>query len=352
MPDFYKFSPGDQAKLWGSMLRSQIASIGWWNHNYTNKGPEEIALTNPELGSGSVRIIYLFNQLNPGDILLAFKGRQNIIGYGVVQSSQKYSPDVLHMGSIHHNYVEIEWHPLAKPFKTDSYFAIDTLSRVTDRYEEFSAIFSEDPAISQVIKPVPLRDQRQHSPIVTPNPTTSYQEVVTPQVKESMVAPVEKKSSEYKIFISYRRDDEARYLVPTIAEKLNQRYGLGTAFYDVDNIPLGVDFREYLKSAIDKSYIVLVVMGKDWFGQAPDGTRRIDRPNDFVRIEVESALAMSKIVIPVLTGSATMPQEADLPDSIASLAFRNGTKISSGADYNSHFNSLLSAIDPLLNYSS
>ena len=61
---------------------------------------------------------------------------------------------------------------------------------------------------------------------------------------------------------------------------------------------------------------------------------------------------MVKIVIPVLTGSAAMPQESDLPESIASLAFRNGTKISSGADYNSHFNSLLNAIDPLLNYSS
>jgi hypothetical protein len=339
MPDFYKFSPGDQAKLWSSMLRSQIASIGWWNHNYTNKGPEEIALTNPELGSGSVRIIYLFNQLSPGDILLAFKGRQNIIGYGVVKSSQKYSPDVLHLGSIHHNYVEIEWHPLAKPFKTDSYFAIDTLSKVTDRYDEFSAIFSDNAAVSQLVQSAPVVTHKHSAP-------------ASPPVVETIVAPVEKKSSDYKIFISYRRDDEARYLVPTIAEKLNQRYGLGTAFYDVDNIPLGVDFREYLKSAIDKSYIVLVVMGKDWFGQAPDGSRRIDRPNDFVRIEVESALAMGKIVIPVLTGSATMPQESDLPESIASLAFRNGTKISSGADYNSHFNSLLSAIDPLLNYSS
>lgn len=352
MPDFYKFSPGDQAKLWGSMLRLRVASIGWWNHNYTNKSPEEIALTNPELGSGSVRIIYLFNQLNPGDVLLAFKGRQNIIGYGIVKSAQMYSPDVLHMGSIHHNYVEIDWHPLAKPFKTESYFAIDTLSKVTDRFEEFAAIFSPDSPVAQSIPSAQLEIQRQVSPSSNPMPNFAHQNVVVPQVSEPVTVPVEKKSSDYKIFISYRRDDEARYLVPTIAEKLNQRYGVGTAFYDVDNIPLGVDFREYLKSAIDKSYIVLVVMGKDWFGQSPDGSRRIDRPNDFVRIEVESALAMSKIVIPVLTGSATMPQEVDLPESIASLAFRNGTKISSGADYNSHFNSLLNAIDPLLNYSS
>lgn len=347
MPDFYKFSPGDQAKLWGSMLRLRIASIGWWNYDYTKKSPEEIALTNPELGSGSVRIIYLFNQLNPGDVLLAFKGRQNIIGYGIVKSSQKYSPDVLHMGSIHYNYVEVDWHPLAKPFKTESYFAIDTLSRVTDRYDEFSAIFSGDSVAPQLATSTPVQIERQSVPVDNPIPQSS----VIPEVKREAVSSVEKKSSEYKIFISYRRDDEARYLVPTIAEKLNQRYGIGTAFYDVDNIPLGVDFREYLKSAIEKSYIVLVVMGKDWFGHSPEGGRRIDRPNDFVRIEVESALAMSKIVIPVLTGSAAMPQEVDLPESIASLAFRNGTKISSGADYNSHFNSLLNAIDPLLNYS-
>lgn len=344
MTDYFKFSPGDNASLWANMLNLRIASIGWWNHDYTNKSAEQIALVNPKLSGRSIGIIGLFNQIKPGDIIVAFKGRQKIIGYGVVKSGQKYSVELLHPGSIHHNYIDVDWHQLPSFFQTQSFFAIDSLSKITDRYNEFSEIFTTTLSTASVLSTHPP-DQE------TPKQDRSYsvQDWKPPIPTQPIETKLPEARSDYKIFISYRREDEARYLVPTIAEKLNQRYGSGTAFYDVDNIPLGVDFREYLKSAIEKSYIVLVLMGKDWFGHFPDGSRRIDRPNDFVRIEVESALALGKIVIPVLAGSATMPQEIELPESISSLAFRNGTRISSGADYNSHFNTLLSSIDPLIN---
>lgn len=343
MTDYFKFSPGDNASLWDNMLNLRIASIGWWNHDYTNKSTEQIAKVNPELSGRSIGIIGLFNQIKPGDIIVAFKGRQKIIGYGIVKSGQKYSAELLHPGSIHHNYIEVDWHQLTSVFQTQSFFAIDSLSKITDRFKEFSEIFTPTLPIASASKTDTSKHealgQDINSPVLTLNDNAPTKLIANDQIKDK---------SDYKIFISYRREDEARYLVPTIAEKLNQRYGPGTAFYDVDNIPLGVDFREYLKSAIEKSHIVLVLMGKDWFGHHPDGSRRIDRPNDFVRIEVESALGLGKIVIPVLAGNASMPQENELPESISSLAFRNGTRISSGADYNSHFNTLLSSIDPLI----
>lgn len=351
MRNFWKFSPGEQAKFWNGMLKKGIASIGWCDFDYTNKSVEEIAQINPDLGRGSVRIIHLFNQFKVGDVILAFKGRQNIIGYGLVKSLPVYTVQELHPGSIHHNYVEVDWHPLNAPYKTSSSFAIDTVSNVTERYHEFSEILSDDLiSAPDFSRPVSVSNNPNAALFAEIGKKIgSLQNNPYPQSVSIPVSPAASSGSSYKIFISYRRNDEAKYLVPTIAEKLNQRYGIGTAFYDVDNIPLGVDFRDYLKSAIEKSYIVLVVMGKDWVGQEADNSRRIDRPNDFVRIEVESALAMNKIVIPVLTGNAVMPQESDLPESIGSLAFRNAAKISSGTDYNSHFNALLSAIDPLIN---
>jgi len=343
MTDYFKFSPGDNAGLWSNMLNLRIASIGWWNHDYTNKTTEQIGLVNPELSGRSIGIISLFNQLRPNDVIVSFKGRQKIIGFGKVMSGQKYSKEVLYPGSNHHNYVEVDWQQLTPTFQTKSFFAIDSLSKITDRYTEFSDIFTDTLMMTSASKAYSLNRE----PLVQDfnNSISTFEDVLSTKLIENDQT---ENKSEYKIFISYRREDEARYLVPTIAEKLNQRYGLGTAFYDVDNIPLGVDFREYLKSAIEKSQIVLVLIGKDWFGNYPDGSRRIDRPNDFVRIEVESALGLGKIVIPVLAGNASMPQEAELPESISSLAFRNGTRISSGADYNSHFNTLLSSIDPLV----
>jgi hypothetical protein len=352
--DCWKFSPGEQAKFWGSMLNKNIASIGWFNCDYTHKSINEIAQTNPELGRGSVRIIHLFNQIKLGDIVLAFKGRQTILGYGIVKSLAKYTITELHPNSIHHNYIDVEWHILPNPFRTESYFSIDTVSKVTDRYDEFSTIFSGDFSSGKTIKQETAQSNKPQFDLFA-DIGSKLSTIQGNHASLKNILDVEMQANQnqgYKIFISYRRDDEAKYLVPTLAEKLNTRYGECTAFYDVDNIPLGVDFRDHLKSAIEKSSIVLVVIGEKWLGNSTNNVRRIDMPSDFVRIEVESALDMNKIVIPVLTGNVTMPQETDLPHSISSLAYRNAARLSSGTDYSSHFSKLLEALDPLLSYSS
>jgi len=46
------------------------------------------------------------------------------------------------------------------------------------------------------------------------------------------------------------------------------------------------------------------------------GTRRLDDPNDFVRLEVASALARNIAVIPVLVHDAKMPHPDQLPDNL------------------------------------
>jgi hypothetical protein len=88
-----------------------------------------------------------------------------------------------------------------------------------------------------------------------------------------------------KIFLSYRRDDEGAYLVPVLSQRILDRYGAGSVFYDVDNIPLGVDFRKYLSTAIESATVVLVIIGEKWTGgDITSGERRIDNDDDFVRI--------------------------------------------------------------------
>ena len=53
------------------------------------------------------------------------------------------------------------------------------------------------------------------------------------------------------------------------------------------------------------------------------GERRLDEWNDFVRIEIETALKQNKIVIPLLVGGAKMPNPHHLPESIQSFSRRN-----------------------------
>jgi hypothetical protein len=59
-----------------------------------------------------------------------------------------------------------------------------------------------------------------------------------------------------------------------------------------------------------------------------DSRRRIDDPNDFVRIEIEAALKRGIRVIPVLIDGAPMPKAGDLPDSLEGLARRQNIEIS------------------------
>src|SRR5262245_26569761 len=122
----------------------------------------------------------------------------------------------------------------------------------------------------------------------------------------------------------YRREDSGESS-GRIYERLERKYGQDNVFKDVDTIPLGVDFRRVLSSEVAKCDVMLVIIGPQWIGATDErGQRRLDDPADFVRIEVEAALARDVPVVPLLVQDAPMPQERDLPASLGPLAYRNG----------------------------
>ena len=147
-----------------------------------------------------------------------------------------------------------------------------------------------------------------------------------------------------RFFISYRRSDTG-YVAAMIADKLTDRYGREAVFLDIDNIPLGVDFRQYIDNAVAGCDILLALIGDGWL-QASDenGRRRLDDASDFLRIEIESAMNRKIPVIPVLTGNARMPVEAELPESLSTLAYRNSAELRSGPDFRSHLERLLTGV--------
>src|SRR5580700_7137111 len=102
------------------------------------------------------------------------------------------------------------------------------------------------------------------------------------------------------IFISYRRQ-ETSHLAGRLYDRLADRFGESQVFIDVDTIEPGVDFAEEIFRAVAACNVLLAIIGPTWLTAADErGHRRLDDPNDIVRLEVEAALARAVRVIPIL----------------------------------------------------
>ena len=131
-----------------------------------------------------------------------------------------------------------------------------------------------------------------------------------------------------RIFISYRRADTEGY-VGRLYDHLTQHFSRDDIFMDVDVIKPGQDFVSEIENAVASCEVCIVVIGKSWLSIADEkGVRRLDNWNDFVRLEIATALKMNKLVIPVLVERAKMPQPNQLPDDMTDLARRNAIEIS------------------------
>jgi hypothetical protein len=153
-----------------------------------------------------------------------------------------------------------------------------------------------------------------------------------------------------RIFISYRRGDSAG-ITGRVYDRLVQKFGKGAIFKDVDSIPLGANFKQYVDSVIEDCDVAIVVIGDRWLGGFVDGaakSRRIDDPRDFVRIEIESALQRNVPVIPLLVQDALMPAEENLPASLQELAYRNGMAIRHDPHFHADMDRLIKNLDMLL----
>jgi hypothetical protein len=130
------------------------------------------------------------------------------------------------------------------------------------------------------------------------------------------------------VFISYRREDSGGF-AGRIYDRLTSRLGRENVFFDVDTIPPGRDFVDVLSERVGKCDALLAVIGKHWILSADsENRRRLDDPQDFVRIEIEAALSRNVPVIPVLVDGATMPHPNDLPDSLTKLIRRQAVEVS------------------------
>lgn len=131
-----------------------------------------------------------------------------------------------------------------------------------------------------------------------------------------------------RVFVSYRRDDTQGEAGHLLAD-LRRRFGDERVFMDIAGIGPGEEFGQAIERAIAGCSVILVLIGRTWIeARDAQGQRRLNDPNDWVRLEVQAALQGQRLVIPVLVQGAAMPAEHDLPESMRPLARRNAHEMS------------------------
>ncbi len=158
-----------------------------------------------------------------------------------------------------------------------------------------------------------------------------------------------------RIAISYRREDTG-WITGRIFDRLKTHYEDATnaaanaepvVFLDYNSTPVGVDFRNYIKRVFDNCDVLLAVIGPDWMGDDGTGKTRLSHADDWVRIEIETALKKNIPVIPVLIDRTKLPSKDTLPEDVRDLVYRQAAVIDTEIDFNAHMERLIRQIDRL-----
>ena len=130
-----------------------------------------------------------------------------------------------------------------------------------------------------------------------------------------------------RIFINYRRDDSAAHAL-NIAQYLEKEFCSESVFIDIDRLRPGEKFPHVLAKHLQQCEVMIAVIGPNWLTQLdPGGNRRIDNPEDWVRLEIQQALERDICVIPVTVNGAALPSKTELPTDISALVDRQAVNV-------------------------
>lgn len=147
-----------------------------------------------------------------------------------------------------------------------------------------------------------------------------------------------------RIFLSYRQS-ETQEIARRLCARLREQYG-PQVFLNVGQIPLGSDFRDIIAQEVEQSDLVLVLIGPGWLETVRD---RAPQAHDFVRTEIEMALAKNVLTVPILIGEETeMPGEEELPPRIARLAYLQGFRLQPEEPFEGQMKRLIAGLNQAL----
>ncbi len=132
------------------------------------------------------------------------------------------------------------------------------------------------------------------------------------------------------LFISYRRADNPIF-VERIRDWLIARYQRDRVFMDFDSIPSFTRFQTFIEKKIAASDAVIVIIGPEWLKLLKE--KESSGEIDYVRIEIEAALKLNKLIAPIRILDAPMPHPADLPPSLRPLCEINAPVLNAGTHF-------------------
>ena len=140
-----------------------------------------------------------------------------------------------------------------------------------------------------------------------------------------------------RVFVSYRRDDNP-FVVGRLREHLANAFGAENVFMDVESMAPGVHLSSAIHAQLDRSDVVLVIVGKGW---APE---RLGSTDDWIALEIRAALTRNKRVVPVLLGDLPALTAATLPEDLAGLAELNAARLRADPDFTGDVQRLIRAL--------
>ncbi len=132
------------------------------------------------------------------------------------------------------------------------------------------------------------------------------------------------------IFISYRRI-ETRAYAEYLYYVLGERFGGHAVFMDLNSIESGAPWLSNIHFGALTCQVMLVLIGQQWVTVTVPGTnrRKLDDPQDVLRLEVATALKRGIRVVPVLIDDARLPGADELPEDLKPLLEKQAYTISS-----------------------
>jgi hypothetical protein len=139
---------------------------------------------------------------------------------------------------------------------------------------------------------------------------------------------IAERTSSTRFFISYRRRDSG-HSAGRIRDHLVAAFGRDRVFMDVSDLSPGELYAVLLIDAIARCDAVIAVIGKHWNRSVRGAAcRKLDDPEDWVRIELATAIEKGKRIIPCLVDGAAPPRVEDLPLALADVARRQVIEVS------------------------
>jgi hypothetical protein len=140
-------------------------------------------------------------------------------------------------------------------------------------------------------------------------------------------------SPSHLIFISYRGSDQ-NWATELVYARMTEAFGVDAVFTAGNALRAGQEFPAILRGEAASCPVMLACIGPGWLtATGPDGSRRLDSPDDWVREEIAISLQTGNHLVPLLIGNrheVGVPEPGLVPQPIRAMVNRQALWLAPG----------------------